>query len=275
MTTTGRPVRRWVSTSSSSSPRGSTSHPMSVRGSRTTKVDGRRHRGRRLPRGAARPRRGGLRAERRVVVDPEPVGRALDRVEVTVPDQLGVGQHGGHREQALVVAPVDQGAEPDPVAEASTPSVAATSAASSGSLGPDRREVEHDADVGDAGLVRRAAASPWPGAGGARPGGRRRPRAGPARARRRRSRGRPRTTARCGWPTTSPGRPAGGGRPRRTRRTPRRCRAPASRPRPRAAAAGPSGRASRRARCRAPAARRPGGRSSRARGPPPGRCPRA
>ena len=126
------------------------------------------------------------------------------------PDQLGVGQLGSDREQPVVV----RGRRP---AGRATPGCASRrgrrwrpARGVVGVLGPERRQVEHDADVGGAGLVEpRGRQAVRRAAGGGRPGGRRRPRAGPGRARRRRS---PRYAAHHGslWvaqtPTRSPSR---------------------------------------------------------------------
>ena len=65
----------------------------------------------------------------------------------------GVGQLGRHGEQPVVVPAVDQRAEPHPVAQGVEVVGGSHHVGVRGVLGPERRQVEHDAHVGGAGLV--------------------------------------------------------------------------------------------------------------------------
>ena len=138
-------MRRWVSTSSSSSPRGSTSQPIAVRGPRGCEPqarDARVGRGVLADAVAVRRRRADVDAGGRVVVDAQPVGGALHEGEVAVAHDLRVVERGREGAQPLVVRAVDERAEPDPVVDRVD---AVGGLGRLGALRPHRRQVEHDA----------------------------------------------------------------------------------------------------------------------------------
>jgi hypothetical protein len=90
---------------------------------------------------------GQVRTDGRVVVETDPVGRALDTLEVAGSDELVVGELRRHAQQPGVVRAVDQGVEPDPVADGVDAVGDVPHLWTLRLLGPDGREVEHDAHV--------------------------------------------------------------------------------------------------------------------------------